>query len=271
MSHFKINNNSINTSISKPQNTFVQLKNKITKLIIVIIGMSGFRIDKLFSSTKDSFSHNRIIIILWAIGIILSLILAYFLARYLDFTGAIYYFAIACLFYYVGNTIFLASPLRLWMIRKYGEEKAYSLYEAILGLMFVNQGLAFAAIAEENLGILRNSPIQANMVDEIGLALIAIGFVSKTWATMIVGLDVYYYRDMFLRKVTGKFAVTGIYKYFKNPMYGIGNLQLYGVALFYFSIPGLIAAFICHISIYTFYFYAEKPAVISLHGKQVVS
>jgi hypothetical protein len=49
-------------------------------------------------------------------------------------------------------------------------------------------------------------------------------------------------------------------------MYGIGHLHVYGLALLYFSLPGLMAAAVYQLSIYLFYLFVERPAVHKLYG-----
>lgn len=239
------------------------LLSSLKKLIITIIGMGGFRIERLKLNGETQFLP---LTLFWAFCIILSFVGAMLITELYHLQGALIYFGAAWVFYYIGNTIILTTNFRFKVIDYFGEETAYRLYEVIIGLMFAHQALAFGAIVEEN-WFRWPAVVKLGIIDEIGLLFIAIGFVVKTWATMIVGLDTYYYKDMFLSKVTGSFAVVGPYKLFNNPMYGIGNLQLYGLALFYFSLSGLVFALLLHTSIYAFYYFAEKPAVVKLYSE----
>lgn len=239
--------------------------NNFIKLVIVIIGMLGFRVERLKLNGETKYLP---ITLIWAAGFITSFIFTWIFAEKLQLSGVLIYFGASWIYYYIGNTLILTTNFRFKVIDYFGEETAYRLYEAVIGLMFANQALAFGAIVEET-WFGWPAIVKLDIVDEIGLLFIAIGFVVKTWATLIVGLDIYYYKDMFLSKVTGSFAVIGPYKLFDNPMYGIGNLQLYGFALFYLSLSGLFFAFIIHTSIYAFYYYAEKPAVVKLYGEAV--
>lgn len=234
---------------------------KIKKLLITIIGMGGFRIDKLCPPNKK---NNYYLISIWIIGIVISFFISFAIVEKFKLHGALIYFAFSWIYYYIGNILILSTKYRFNVIKSFGEEKAYSIYEVILGLMFANQALAFGAIVEEN-WFRWPAFEQLSIIDEIGLFLIATGVLIKIWATMVVGLDTYYYKDMFLNKSTGSFAVVGPYKYFNNPMYGMGNLQLYGLALFYFSIPGFACALLNQTSIYLFYYFAERPAIIALY------
>jgi hypothetical protein len=104
-------------------------------------------------------------------------------------------------------------------------------------------------------------PISTAVAYGLGGVLFAIGLVVKVWATLIVGVDVYYYRDMFLGKKVAGFAATGPYRYLANPMYGVGQLHAYGYAVLHRSLPGLLAVLVCHVLIYGFYYAAERPFI----------
>lgn len=243
-------------------------KNKLklfNKLVSVTIGIAGLRIDRF---TKKQFNNFKFLTIVWIAGFISTTILAWVIAKHFYLTGALIYFTTAWIFYYVGNTIVLKSKLRFYVIQKFGETKAYRIYEVIVGLMFANQALAFAALVEES-WFRWPQFAHHNILDEAGLLLIGAGFIIKVWATMIVGLDTYYFKDMFLSKATGAFVESGPYKLFNNPIYGLGNMQLYGLALFHFSVAGLAAAAIYQLSIYIFYYFAERPAIRKLYGKAI--
>jgi len=55
--------------------------------------------------------------------------------------------------------------------------------------------------------------------------------------------------------------VSGPYRWSGNPMYGVGNLQAYGGALWLGSWPGLLVAAVFQVSIYLFYFLFERPFI----------
>jgi protein-S-isoprenylcysteine O-methyltransferase Ste14 len=172
------------------------------------------------------------------------------------------FYVLSLLFYYGGNTAFLTSPWPGRAIERWGEERAYRLYETALALMFINQGLGVACVGSLKLGPAWLVPGPPALVYGIAGMLCAIGIVVKVWATLVVGIDVYYYRDFFLRRPVCEFVSRGPYRVFKNPMYGIGQLHAYGIGiLLNRSINGIAAAVLCHMLIYVFYFTAELPFV----------
>jgi protein-S-isoprenylcysteine O-methyltransferase Ste14 len=87
------------------------------------------------------------------------------------------------------------------------------------------------------------------------------GFTIKILAAKVVGIEIYYWKDMFLGKKISNFVVTGPYKYFNNPMYGIGQLPTYATAIWYGSKYGLIAAFLNQFLIFLFFYLVEKKFI----------
>ena len=73
---------------------------------------------------------------------------------------------------------------------------------------------------------------------------------------------------MFLGKKISDFVVAGPYKYFSNPMYGLGQLQAYATALWFGSKYGLIAAFLNQFSIFLFFYLVEKKFIQRVYQKK---
>jgi len=213
------------------------------KIVLVFAGMSGVRLDR-----------GKILLIWIPLAII-----SYLLNQIVYIKNWWLPYVIFCwAFYYVGNPLILSTPIRSWMIRKLGEEKAYSIYEILLGLMFMNSAFAIAQFTVAHPNTFNIAPIIAWIISVI---VLVVSFGSKFWATWLTGLDIYYYKDLFLNKKTGKFIQSGPYRIFKNPMYGIGYLYGYLGALIIQSKEGLIFVAICHASIYIFYYLIEQPFV----------
>jgi protein-S-isoprenylcysteine O-methyltransferase Ste14 len=174
--------------------------------------------------------------------------LAYFLTTTAIYMGFIY-------------TVLPEQGLRLWFIKTYGDKNAYLVYEAILGAIFFLQGAGMGYLCS-------SFPLQSelsapteSLLRGIGILFILTGFSIKVWATKVVSVDIYYWKDMFLGRRIRDFVVRGPYSHFKNPMYGIGHLQVYGTALFYLSWHGLLIAVINQLLIFTFYFFQEKKFI----------
>ncbi len=220
--------------------------------------MAGLRLDH--AGRNASF-------VLWV-----ALYLAFFAGYYFVFeqavvspelkTAAVIYAVFVWVLYYIGNTILLQPKVSGAIRAKLGEAKALRLYNAIVGLMFANQAHAHGAIYVAFAGSITFQPYW--ILAAAGALLIVIGTGIKFWATAVTSIDTYYYNDMFLgRPVESckEYVVRGPYKFLKNPMYGIGNLQGYGAALLIASWEGLVVAAAYHCGIYLFQVFVERPFV----------
>lgn len=160
--------------------------------------------------------------------------------------------------YYIGISLILGTSLKRVVIGKFGEKKAIQFYDMIFGLLFFNVGLGVAAAALHTGAVI---PLPLALRVSLFVLLTVVGFGVKFWATWIVGIDTYYFRDLLVERSHGEFTVRGPYKKFGNPMYGVGNIHAYGPALVTGSLVGLIFALACHIGIYGFFFIVEKPFI----------
>jgi protein-S-isoprenylcysteine O-methyltransferase Ste14 len=238
------------------------------RFLIVLAGSSGLRIDRLIYKKTGP---------LW-----FGLWIAFFAVNYcitreafMKWVGfsnfrdfALLYVLSMWVLYYFGNAFILGTDFRFYWIEKYGEDQAYRVYEMIAGLLFLHQGMCQSALLLSFGNTLPNTiPLWVSSFG--GLAMIAFGTGIKLWATFLTGLDMYYYKDMFLgtesvrKKVDPEevYVVRGPYRWFKNPMYGPGYIAGYGFALYVRSFEGLVCALIFHATIYSFYFLFERKFV----------
>jgi len=236
------------------QNTGIM--KKIRTFIEIVISMAGF--------VPHSATFFRIIIMAASLGF------SFFLTIYnpLNHGIAVIYFILAEILY-LGfiSSVLPENGLRHWFMRKWGDEKkGYRAYETILGFLFFHNGASIGYIASSSPGTLFN-------IDDRGVIflflpiLIAFGFIIKIWAAKVVSVDIYYWKDMFLGRKICDFAVTGPYKYFSNPMYGIGQLPAYATAIWYGSRLGLAAAFLNQFLIFSFFFLVEKKFIKRTYKK----
>src|SRR5205823_10694441 len=61
-------------------------------------------------------------------------------------------------------------------------------------------------------------------------------------------------------------TIAGPYRWLRNPMYTVGYLQTYGLALLVASLPGLVAAVFSQGAIVAFYRLVERPHYQRLYG-----
>jgi len=198
------------------------------------------------------------------IAILSSFLFSFYLGRFqpVNSSLAIVYFALSEIFYFgFISSVLPENGLRHWFIRRWSDEtKGYQAYETALGFLFFHNGVSIGYIASATPGTLFN--LADNDLIFILVPLIFLsGFTIKIWAAKVVTIDIYYWKDMFLGRKICDFVVTGPYKYFSNPMYGIGQLQAYATAIWYGSKHGLIAALLNQFLIFSFYFLVEKKFI----------
>ncbi len=222
----------------------------LLRAVSTVFAMAGWRLEHL----------NAV----WVAGSVVSVYLAHVLIARADWRLTVPYFLFTLVFYYGGNALILRSDLPVYAVARLGEERAFRAYETVAGLMFLNQGLGVGCMAA------LHAPRWEQMLPPplllvAGVVLFVVGFVVKLWATLTVGVDVYFFRDMFLGRPLGMACDGGPYRFLRNPMYSMGQLQGYGYAVLHGSLPGLIAAAAGHVLIYAFYVVAERPFVRSTY------
>ena len=222
----------------------------VLRIVSTVFAMAGWRLEHL----------NAV----WVAGGVSSVFLAHVLITRADWRLTVPYFLLTLVFYYGGNAMILRSDVPARMIARLGEERAFRAYETVAGLMFLNQGLGVGCMAALHASRWEHG-VPAPLFLAAGVGLFAVGLVVKLWATLTVGVDVYFFRDMFLGRPLTPACGGGPYRFLRNPMYSLGQLQGYGYALLYGSLPGLIAAGAGHLLIYAFYVVAERPFVRSTY------
>lgn len=220
----------------------------VWRLVSTVFAMAGWRLEHLN--------------VVWVAGSVASVYLAHVLISSADWRLILPYFLLTLVFYYGGNAVILRSDIPARVIARLGEERAFRAYETLAGLMFLNQGLGVGCMAALHVPGW-DEAVPASLFLVAGGTLFVAGLFVKGWATLTVGVDVYYFRDMFLGRPLDTACDGGPYRFLRNPMYSVGQLQGYGYALLYGSFPGVVAAAAGHALIYAFYVVAERPFVRS--------
>lgn len=177
---------------------------------------------------------------------------------------AFYVFSTAA---YIGF-LYMVLPengLRHWFMKRFGGEKrGYLAYEAAVAFLFFISGTAIGYIS---VAFDHTIPFTVDyaVIRPVSLLLFVVGWVVKIWAAKVVGVDIYYWKDMFYGRRISGFVAEGPYKYINNPMYGLGQLQTYATALWYLSLHGLIAALVYQMAIFSFYHLQEKKFIRKIY------
>jgi protein-S-isoprenylcysteine O-methyltransferase Ste14 len=178
-------------------------------------------------------------------------------------------YAVGSIVGYVGfiSVVLPRNGLRLWFVKRWGEERGYLAFEAILGFLFFHNAAAIGYVASSAPGRMLTF-LPREVVVSLAAILFVVGLVTKLWAATSVSVDVYYWKDMFLGRKVGDFVATGPYRFLKNPMYGVGQLQAYSLAIWLGSPAGLAIAFLNQCSVFLFHFAVEEPFVQRTHNGQ---
>lgn len=238
--------------------------NLIRNTFLVILASAGIRIDKVTNSRIDAI-----------LLIILGYFFHFFLAKYITYQQILIYFFILFLVRYIylfGG--FVKNGFSEKLIDNYGEDKGWNIYEMLTSLMFFQRGLSFGLLTDVTqwsvLDFFGVYLAQVGVTDiltvkyictSLGVILVVIGFWINISATFVIGIDTYYYKDLFLKRPVVDFKAEGPYKYFSNPMYGIGQCSGYGAALMIGSLEGILATLLNQVMMYVFYFVVEKPHI----------
>ena len=219
---------------------------------------------------------NAFVILLGTAGIILpnmtrgrwfaiavSCIPIYFLFRYPSLKLGMTYWVMSMVLHYtvLFGTFTKGGFKEFWLRTNRTKEEAYRKFEAWLSFAFFHNGIAFSYLYYTSMHELDFTYSYAYWIMGFGIALQVIGFIIKFWASWQIGLAIYYYKDMFVEEKVIDFKSKGIFRYMSNPLYGWGQLNGYGAALYAFSWYGIVAVLINQICFYCFYYTLEKPFV----------
>jgi hypothetical protein len=241
----------------------------VSQILEILLAMSGVVLRRMT--------------VLRTLSILVSLAVYWYCSRVNSFALAAWYFAAATLIHYVLLVgMFRPNGWSVWCIKRFGEEKGFRYYEAWMSFAFFHNGVSTALMCAATQGTLWHyvpeamtatvpAKVSEAVLMSLGIALSCIGLPVKVWATLVVGIDTYYYRDLFLRRPLCAFKAAGPYRYLKNPMYGVGHLHGYGTALVSASLPGLVIVAYNQACVWLFYRYIERPHVRNIFAQNLDS
>lgn len=139
----------------------------------------------------------------------------------------------------------------------HGDERAFFLHETATAVLLLAQRISFLAVLAAT--ALELEGTLATLLSALGALLLPIGIGVTWWATRVVGLDTYHYRDLFMGPRHTSVELGGPYALWPNPMYGVGQLAAYGAALVMLSPIGFVAAALNQAALYILNDLVEQP------------
>jgi protein-S-isoprenylcysteine O-methyltransferase Ste14 len=150
------------------------------------------------------------------------------------------------------------------LVARLGVERGHAVYATVLDLLLFAQRASFIVL----LGATARQPSGGvgEAVQILGALMVPVGAVATLWAVRVVGVDTYHYRDLFTNARQVNVDKRGPYALCENPMYALGPLAGYGLALLALSPIALLAAAANQALLYLFNELVEQPRLQRAHG-----
>lgn len=250
-------------AIRNSGNFFSRLQRIIVRTIIAVLEMSGILLDKL--------SAPRIfLLLLIAFEIVAFNYLPVLNTYYFSIWYAIIWFVVRQGFLFLS---FTDNGVATYIKQKWGEERGSELYMLITAFSFWYRARSYSLLLKHTSWdlfpelqpaipvLFEVYGIQITALSIVSYIFIVFGTVVNIWCFLLVKREAYYYMDMFYGRFLTDFKKSGPYKWFANPMYGVGQLPSYGVALAVGSVSGIVMSFLNQVFAYVFYYLLEKPHI----------
>ena len=164
------------------------------------------------------------------------------------------------------GTILLRQDRSRWFTHRYGLEGGYLKFRSIASTLMNLDAVLFIVVCVVTRATL-DTPWPTIVRVAIGVVGIVIGVGVKLWARRALGPDLYYWRNFFVPEEHNS-QPRGPYKYLDNPMYTIGYLHAFGLALVFDSAPGLVLAAFMQFAVLVFYRIVERPHFLELNRRR---
>ncbi|MGH7644366.1 MAG: PEMT/PEM2 family methyltransferase [Gemmatimonadales bacterium] len=149
-----------------------------------------------------------------------------------------------------------------------GIAAGFARFQRVAATLMHNDGASFVLlclVTRDTLGLAAPPPRAVTVA--AGVLLLALGIGVKLWAAATLGAKAYYWHNFFAPAEATAPTTAGPYRFLKNPMYTVGNVHLYGLALVLGSAPALAAALFDHAAVLTFHRLVERPHFDRLTGR----
>lgn len=157
---------------------------------------------------------------------------------------------------YVGLTL-KRQDRTGYLTRHHGAEAGFWRFRRAAAFVMANDAVSFVVLCLLSANTLHVG-LPRGLAFAVGGVLALVGVATKMWAAATLG-DGYYWRDFFTPAERIVTKAAGPYRWLRNPMYTVGYLPVYGLALATSSLFGLVAALFDQCAILTFYHLVEKP------------
>jgi len=157
---------------------------------------------------------------------------------------------------YVGLTLNRQARTG-YLTRRHGAEAGFRRFRRAAAFVMANDAVSFVVLCVVSANTLRVG-LPRGLAVAVGAVLVLVGVWTKLWAAATLR-DGYYWRNFFAPGERVVPNTAGPYRWLRNPMYTVGYLPTYGLALVTGSVFGLIAALFYQCAILTFYQLVEKP------------
>lgn len=213
----------------------------------------------------------------WRVWVLLSAVTGFIVANYtgvhLTAAGAL---GLAGVLFVARQSFLLLSftprGIAHWLRTRYGVQRGAEAYEGITALFFLYRSYSYSLLVQKTSLLSADWLLPyAPYLHLVGWLMIGLGSVVNTWAFLSIGRPAYYYLDMYYGRFLQPFTHSGLYRLLKNPMYSVGQLPAYGLALFYGSGWGLLFSAANQVCCYVFYYVAERPHIRAVLSRQAKS
>lgn len=174
-------------------------------------------------------------------------------------TIALTYQLLSRLAYVVGVGVALVRQDREQVFtRRRGVEEGFQRFRRGASVVMNNDAFGLVLLCVVTRESLRVG-VGRGVLEAVGGLFILVGGVVKLWARARLGAEAYYWHNFFDPGDAKPLDPPGPYRYLDNPMYTVGYLPAYGLALAFGSLPGLVAAGFAQAAILVFHQVVEQP------------
>jgi protein-S-isoprenylcysteine O-methyltransferase Ste14 len=172
---------------------------------------------------------------------------------------AMFYMVLSRLAYVVGvGSALLRQDRNQVFTRERGVEDGFRRFKRGASWVMNNDAVALVLVCVVTRDTLQVG-ISRGVLVAISMMFVVVGGWTKIWARDTLGANAYYWYNFFDPAPMKPLQRPGPYRYLDNPMYTIGYLPAYGLALAFASWPGLVAAGFAQAAILGFHAVVEKP------------